>query len=85
MNNNIGRFIITLIIIIATQLVLGWLLAMVGISGIYAILLMSLAMAILFAYLNYPPQLRRYAVKDPHFHKMIAIFFVVFFLIDFLF
>lgn len=85
MRVNLVRFLVTLLIIMVLQYVLAYVLALLGVSGIFAILVIAFVMAIFFAFLNYPAPFRKTAVKDPYFHKMVAIFFVVFFLVNLLF
>ena len=77
------RFILNLIIILVANYALSYLLAFLGITGIYFLLLISFGMAVVLSYLNYPAPMRKYALKDPSFHKALAIYFVVIFALNF--
>lgn len=79
------RFIITLLIIIGVQYAVNYALFLIGVTGIVAVIIMSLVMAFLFALLNYPQPFRRYCYKDPKFHSTFAIFFIIFFLFNLIF
>jgi hypothetical protein len=86
MNNNpIVRYIIFIVGIISFQYVIGSILNILGINPLIATIIMQLSIAFLFAYLYYPAPYRRNALRDPKFHMNVAIFFVVFLVINILF
>jgi hypothetical protein len=86
MNNNpIVRYIIFIVGIISFQYVIGSILNILGINPLIATIIMQLSIAFLFAYLYYPAAYRRNALRDPKFHMNVAIFFVVFLVINILF
>lgn len=85
MRINWSRFVITLLIIIAVNYGVGYLLMYLGIYGIAANLIMSIILAFTFAMINYPAPYRKQAYKDPNFHKMFGIFFIIFFLLNLIF
>ena len=72
-----------MLIILVANYALSYLLAYLGVTGIYFLLLISFGMAVVLAYLNYPAQMRKHALKDPSFHKALAIYFVVIFALNF--
>lgn len=84
-NNPIIRYIIFIIGIIALQYLLGTILSIIGVSALIATIIIQLAMAFVFAYLYYPAPFRKYALRDPKFHMNVAIFFVLFLLINLIF
>jgi hypothetical protein len=86
MNSNpIVRYIIFIVGIISFQYVIGSILNILGINPLIATIIMQLSIAFLFAYLYYPAAYRRNALRDPKFHMNVAIFFVVFLVINILF
>jgi heme A synthase len=84
-NNPIVRYVIFIVGIIAFQYLLGTILAILGVDRLIASIIIQLAMAFVFAYLYYPAPFRKYALRDPKFHMNVAIFFVIFFLINLIF
>lgn len=86
MNNNpIVRYIIFIVGIISFQYVLATVLNLFGVNPLIGTIIIQLAMAYVFAYLYYPAPFRRNAIRDPKFHMNVAIFFVVFLVINILF
>lgn len=79
------RFLLNMLIILIANYAIAYLLAFLGVSGIYFVLLLSFLMAVVLALLNYPAQFRKHALKDPSFHKALAIYFVVIFALNFFF
>ena len=86
MNNNpIVRYIIFIVGIISFQYVVGTILNLLGVNPLIGTIIMQLLIAFVFAYLYYPAPFRRNALRDPKFHMNVAIFFVVFLVINILF
>lgn len=82
---NWSRFILTLFIIIGVNYGVAYFLMRLGIYGLAANLIMSVILAFTLALINYPSPYRKQAFKDPNFHKMFGIFFIIFFLLNLIF
>lgn len=80
---NWRRLIITYLIFLGVQFAAEYLLFKLGISGLLNIVIISLILAVCAELINYPKQLRKYCLKDPFFYRSIAIFFLIFFAIDY--
>ena len=84
-NNPIIRYVIFIIGIISFQYVLGSILSILGVNALIGSIIIQLSMAFVFAYLYYPAPFRKYALRDPKFHMNVAIFFVIFLIINLIF
>lgn len=83
--NPIIRYVIFIIGIISFQYVLGSILSILGVNALIGSIIIQLSMAFVFAYLYYPAPFRKYALRDPKFHMNVAIFFVIFLIINLIF
>lgn len=77
-------FFISILIILGIQIVIELVLATLGVPTLYIEICIDLVLAFLFSLFNYRGN-RKDAIKDPVFHRNIAITFAILVLISFLF
>lgn len=83
--NPIIRFVLFLILIVAFQRALAFLLALTPLRGIWYFIVFELIVAIFFAYLYFPAPERKGCIRNPRFHAYVAAFFAVFVLLELIF
>ena len=77
-------FFISILIILGIQIVIEIFLASLGVPTLYIEICIDLVLAFLFSYFNYRGN-RKEAIKDPLFHRNVAITFAILILISLLF
>ena len=77
-------FFISILIILGIQIVIEIFLASLGVPTLYIEICIDLVLAFLFSYFNYRGS-RKEAIKDPLFHRNVAITFAILILISLLF
>lgn len=85
MRIDFSRLLVIFIIIFGVQWLLQLILAPLALYfSVHPIVIAAIIdffMALLFAYINYPPMLRKYAFKDQNFHYNVLGYFTIFLLI----
>lgn len=77
-------FLILFLFILILQYFLSYVFSMMGLNIYISDTLINLVLAILFSFLNYRGY-KSEAIKDPYFHRSIAIYFVIFMLFSLLY
>ena len=82
--NPILRFLIFLVLIIAFQRGLAWVLSLTPLTGIWYLIVFELIMAFVFAYIYFPAPYRKGCLTNPKFHMYVAGFFAALILMQLL-
>ena len=86
MRFNIGRFFISMLIIIGVQYATIFLCELVGINNVMIIRIVEdVVLAFVLTIFNYPRMVRKHCLKDPFFARNFLLLFLAFFAIDLLF
>ena len=73
------RLFIAMLVIIIVQYIAGWILAMAGIYGIVASVIIDFVVAFALVYIYTPKNIRKYALKTTQFHYNVLIYFAILF------
>lgn len=74
--------LLSFILIIGLQLLLRYILALFGLSGIVGEIIFNLVLALVFTLILFRGQEK---LRNPNFHKMFAMYFIILMLISLLF
>ena len=77
------RLLLVLLGFYVAQMFLGIFLTSLGLSGLPLLITYNLLLAFVATLIYYPSSQRREAFKDPDFYKNVAIFFLIFLLLEF--
>ena len=84
MRINFGRLLLVLIGFVVAQVLIQMFLTVLGLTGVTFVILYNLILSFVAVLIYYPSEYRKYAFKNPDFYRDVAIFFLIFLLLELL-
>lgn len=84
MRINFGRLLLVLVGFIVAQVLIQMFLTLLGLTGVTFVILYNLILSFVAVLIYYPSEYRKYAFKNPDFYRDVAIFFLIFLLLELL-
>lgn len=82
MRINFGRLLMVLLGFVIAQILIQYFLAFLGISGVAFVIIYNLLLSFVAVLIYYPTGYRKEAFSNPEFYRNVAIFFLIFLLLE---